>query len=96
MQNLIEIEFNEQEEIITYYLDIEDSEQESIKASKLDIVNFIGFEKRERLGEIEILTGVEDTFNGEHNEVDEWEAISDWTPDIKILTKYINDKIKQK
>lgn len=91
----IDIEFNELDGILTYYVDSEDSEQQTIECSKIEIVVSLGYETKVKHGDLYFSDGsVIDKFNGEHYQEECWELVSEWNPSDEELTNFINYKTK--
>jgi hypothetical protein len=92
MDKFIQIEYDAVEELLTYYLNTEDSEQQTINITKHEIINELGYEQRNRF-EIEFTDGsVIDKFNGEHYQDECWQLLSEWNPSDEELIKIIELK----
>lgn len=93
MGKFIQIEYSQVDELLTYYVNTEDSEQQLINISKEDIINELGYETRIRFDEIEFADGsVIDKFNGEHLQEECWQLLSEWNPSDEELIKIIEIK----
>ena len=93
MEKFIQIEYSQVEELLTYYVNTEDSEQQSINISKQDIINELGYETRTRFDELEFADGsVIDKFDGEHSQDECWQLLSEWNPSDEELIKIIEIK----
>ena len=93
MDKFIQIEYDAVEELLTYYLNTEDSEQQSIHISKQDIIEELGYETRNRFDEVEFTDGsVIDKFNGSHSQDECWQILSEYEPTDEELYKIIELK----
>ena len=93
MEKFIQIEYSQVEELLTYYVNTEDSEQQSINISKQDIINELGYETRTRFDELEFADGsVIDKFDGEHSQDECWQLLSEWNTSDEELIKIIEIK----
>lgn len=75
----IDVEYDEVEELITYYLDTEDSELQTIEASKIEIAK--------TLYEVKYKKEYNDNYVIYPNGAEV--ILSEWAPDNLELTKYI-------
>ena len=93
MEKFIQIEYDAVEELLTYYVNTEDSEQQSISISKIAMIEELGYETRTRFDELEFADGsVIDKFNGEHSQDECWQILSEWNPSDEELIKIIEIK----
>jgi hypothetical protein len=89
----IQIEHDELEELITYYINTEDSEQQSISIRKQDMIEELGYKTRTRYNDLYFTDGsVIDKFNGEHSQEECWELVNEWQPSDEELIKIIEIK----
>jgi len=93
MDKYVDIEYNDTEECILYYVNTEDSEQQTINITKQEVINELGYEQRNRFDEVEFTDGsVIDKFNGEHSQEENWQLLSEWNPSDEELYKIIEIK----
>ena len=93
MSKYVQIEYDAVKELITYYVNTEDSEQQSISISKQDIIEELGYETRNIFDEIEFTDGsVIDKFNGDHSQDECWQLLSEFEPTDEELYKIIEIK----
>lgn len=90
----IDVEFDEKEGKIYYFLESENDPQQELKATKKQIAIALGYDltqKNKEWGFIETW----DTFNGEHDQQEAFIPLCEWDVSIEQLNQFINLKTNQ-
>ena len=94
--NYIQVEYDSTEEILSYYENTEDSEQETINISIDEIASILDYKVRTVFDEKEVLLGYADGFDGDHFQDEVWELLYEWQPTEEELIKVIKYRINAK